>query len=219
MSLVVAIAAVIVPVWLWQSDLTSKFLTITISTCISLQPAEKESLQGMEISFKGKRLGNSHLVILEIINNGSKPILSNDFESPLEIRLVSETYFVSSRITEKAPKDIDTDISIEKNWLSLKPSLLNPNDKVRVTTITDGDTPIFEGKARVVGIPSISIYEDTVKKFNKVKVIFLLLAAIFLAIASHIAYEGTMFSERVFLRKRAAVLSPVCPRSQVLLFL
>ena len=203
-SLAAAIAAVIVPVWLWQADLSSKSLAITLSTCISLQPAEKESLQGIEISFEGKRLENPHLVILEITNDGSKPILANDFESPLEIRLASETHFLHSRITEKIPKDIDTDLSIEKNRVSLKPSLLNPKDTIRVTAITDGVAPIFEAKARVVGIPSVSITDGTVKQRDKAKLIFLLLAAVFLAAASHIAYEGAIFSKGVFLRRRAA---------------
>jgi len=203
-TLAAAIAGVIVPVWLWQADLSSKSLAITLSTRVSLQPAEKESLQGMEISFEGKHLDNPHLVILEITNDGSKPILANDFESPLEIRLSSETHFVHSRITDRSPKDIDTDLSIEKNRVSLKPALLNPKDTIRITAITDGIAPTFEAKTRVVGIPSITITDNTVKQNNKAKLILLLIAAVFLAVASQIAYEGTIFSKGVFLRRRAA---------------
>ncbi len=203
-TLVVAIAGVIVPVWLWQADLSSKSLAITLTTRVSLQPTEKESLQGLEVSVDGKRIENPYLVVFEIANDGSKPILASDFESPLDIRLASDTYFVRSRITNRAPKDIDTDISAEKTRISLKPALLNPKDSVTVTIVTAGVAPVFETRARVAGIPSISIADNTVKKRNTARLIFLAVAAVLLAAASSVAYDGAFSASGIFLRQRAA---------------
>lgn len=204
-TLAVAIAGVIVPVWLWQADLSSKSLSITLTTRVSLQPTEKESLQGLEVSVDGKRIENPYLVVFEIANDGSKPILASDFESPLDIRLASDTYFVRSRITNKTPKDIDTDVSAEKTKISLKPALLNPKDSVTVTIVTAGVAPVFETRARVAGIPSISIEDNTVKKRNTPRLIFLAVAAILLSVASSVAYDGAFSAKGIFLRRRAAV--------------
>lgn len=203
-TLAVAIAGVIVPVWLWQVDLSSKSLSITLTTRVSLQPTEKESLQGLEVSVDGKRIENPYLVVFEIANDGSKPILASDFESPLDIRLASDTYFVRSRITNKAPKDIDTDISAEKTRISLKPALLNPKDSVTVTIVTAGVAPVFETRARVAGIPSISMADNTVKKRNTPRLIFLAVAALLLSVASSVAYDGAFSANGIFLRRRAA---------------
>lgn len=203
-TLVVAIVGVIVPVWLWQADLSSKSLSITLATRVPLQPTEKESLQGMEVSVDGKRIENPYLIVLEIANDGSKPILASDFESPLDIRLTSDTYFVRSRITHKTPKDIDTDISAEKTSISLKPALLNPKDSITVTIVTAGVAPVFETRARVAGIPSISIADNTVKKRNTAKLIFLAVAVVLLSVASSVAYEGAFSTSGIFLRQRAA---------------
>lgn len=203
-TLIVAIAAAVVPVWLWQADLSSKSLAITLSTRLPLQPTEKESLQGLEVSVDGKRIENPYLVVLEISNDGSKPILASDFESPLDIRLASDTYFVRSRITSKTPKDIDTDISTEKTRISLKPTLLNPNDSVSLTIVTGGVAPILETRARVAGISSITIADNTVKKRNTARLIFLAAAAVLLSIASSVAYDGAFSKTGILLRQRAA---------------
>lgn len=203
-TFVVAIAGVIVPVWLWQADLSSKSLSITLTTRVPLQPTEKDSLQGMEVSVDGKRIENPYLVVLEIANDGSKPILASDFESPLDIRLTSDTYFVRSRITNKTPKDIDTDISAEKTRISLKPALLNPKDSVAVTIVTAGTAPVLETRARVAGIPSISIADNTVKKRNTARLIFYAVAAILLSVASLVVYDGAFSTSGISLRRRAA---------------
>lgn len=203
-TLAAAIAGVVVPVWLWQADLSSKSLSITLATRVSLQPVEKESLQGIEISVDGRRIENPYLVVLEITNDGSKPILASDFESPLDIRLSSDTYFVRARITNKTPKDIDTDITTDKTKISIKPALLNPKDSVSITVVTAGVAPIFETRARVVGIPSISISDNTVKTRNTTRLVFLAVSAALLAVASLVAYEGAWSSRGVLLRQRAA---------------
>lgn len=204
-TLFVAIAGVVVPVWLWQADLSSKSLSITLTTRVSLQPTDKESLQGMAVSVDGKSIENPYLVVIEIANDGSKPILASDFESPLDIRLASDTYFVRSRITKKEPKDIDTDISSDTTSISIKPTLLNPKDSVTVTIVTAGIAPVFETRARVAGIPSIAISDNTVKKRNTARLIFLAVAAAFLSIASSVASDGAFSKNGILLRRRAAV--------------
>lgn len=203
-TLVVAIAGVVVPVWLWQADLSSKSLSVAVINRVSLQPQESESLPGMEISVDGSRLLNPYLVVFEVTNDGSKPILPNDFESPLDIRLDSDTQFVRYRITRKAPKDIDTDISGDKKRISLKPALLNPKDSISISVITTGVAPTFETKARVVGIPDISITDTTTNKPTTARLISLLIASVLLSIVSMVAYGGATDSKGVLLRQRAA---------------
>lgn len=203
-SFIVAIASVAVPIWLWQADLSSKSLAIALTTRVPLQPTEKEALQGLEVSVDGKRIENPYLVVLEISNDGSKPILASDFESPLQIHVTSDTYFVRSRITHKTPKDVDMDITAEKSKVLLKPALLNPKDSVTLTLVTAGAAPSLDTRARIAGIASIGIADNTIKKRNTSRLILLAVAAVLLSIASSVAYDGAFSKKGIVLRQRAA---------------
>jgi len=125
LTLLATVAGVAVPVWLWQADQSSKSLSIKLATRISIQPKEQGTISGVEISVDGARLVNPHLVVLEIRNNGSKPIPAADFESPVKINVVSETKLVRANITDKVPKDIEAALVSDSEGMSLKPTLLN----------------------------------------------------------------------------------------------
>lgn len=204
LTLLVTMAGVAVPVWLWQADQSSKSLSIKLATKISIQPEAQGSISGIEISVDGTRLVNPHLVVFEIKNNGSKPISAADFESAVQIIPGPETMLVRANITEKIPKDIDTKLVADSQVISLKPTLLNPGDAVSVTAITSGDTPTFQSKARIIGVSNVVLEDGTTKKPNRIKLAFLLLGSLF-------SYTGVWLvsdlfkANGVFLRRRAAV--------------
>lgn len=62
----VAVAAIGVPVWIWQSDLNSKSVSVHVLSKVSLQPKEDASLPGVEISMEGMPLQNPHVVSFQI---------------------------------------------------------------------------------------------------------------------------------------------------------
>lgn len=206
LTLLITVAGMAVPVWLWQADLSSKSLSIKLATRIPLQPKEQESISGMEISVDGLRLEKPHLVVFEIRNDGSKPIPTNDFESPVKIHLESETSFVRADVTGRTPKDIDATLISERQSLSLKPTLLNPGDAISITAITSGANPKFEIKARVVGIPNIALEDGTTPTPNKIRQALLFLGAILFFTSAALVLEGVLEPKGILLRRRAAVL-------------
>lgn len=205
LALLATVASVAVPVWLWQADQSSKSLSIKLATRISIQPKEQGAISGIEISVDGTRLVNPHLVVFEIRNNGSKPIPAADFESPVQINVVSETKLVRANITDKAPKDIEATLVSEPQGMSLKPTLLNPGDTVSVTAITSGAPPTFQSKARIVGISSVVLEDGTTKKSNKIILALLLLGSVLSLVSYWLVSDSILKSNGVFLRRRAAV--------------
>jgi len=160
----------------------------------------------MEISVDGLRLEKPHLVVFEIKNDGKKPILTTDFESPLDIRLESKTSFVRSGVTKRSPKDIETTIKSEQQRISLKPALLNPKDVIEITAITSGDNPIFASKARVVGISNVSIEDSTKEKPSKAKLSLLLSSSFVCLVVLSLMIDALTEPKGIFIRKRAAVV-------------
>jgi len=204
LTFIIAVAGVVVPVWLWQIDLSSKSLSIKLVTHTSLQPKEQNSLPEFEIFFDGSRLKNPHFAIFEIKNDGSKPILAADFESPIEIRLDSETSFIRSQITDVNPKDIEAIILSESKRILLKPILLNSKDTITINAITSGEPPAFGYKARVAGIPNVSVEDNASKKPNKAKLALLLLGSVLSFSALAIVIDAVTDFKKIFFRPRAA---------------
>lgn len=204
LTLLITLAGVAVPVWLWQADQSSKSLSVKLATRIALQPKEQESIPGMEISVDGSRLEKPHLVVFEIRNDGSKPIPAADFESPVHIQLESETSFVRANITGRVPKDIGATLLSSPKDVSLKPTLLNPSDIISIAAITSGAPPNFNIKARVVGISNVVLEDGTEEKPNKIKLALLFLGAIFSLVSFSLMSDVVVEPTGVHLRRRAA---------------
>jgi len=204
LTLLITIAGVAIPVWLWQADQTSKSLSVKLATRISLQPKEQDSISGIEISADGSRLEKPHLVVFEIRNNGNKPVPATDFESPVRIRLVSESSIARASISSKTPKDIEATLLTERQAVALKPTLLNPGDSITITAIASGAPPVFEAAARIVGITSIELEDGTANKPNRIKLVLLLFGAILSLISFSLMSDAVVKPDGVFLRRRAA---------------
>ncbi len=204
----ITVVGIAVSIWIWQAE-SSKSLSIKLITRVSLQPKEQESLPEIEISVDGSRLENPHLVVFEVTNDGSKPILATDFESPLDIRLESKTTFVRSRVTGTIPQDIEATILSERQLISLKPTLLNSKDTITITAITSGAPPIFVYKARVVGISHVSLEDSTIEKTSKARHALWLSVSVLSSVAMLIIFiaitDAEVRSKDIFMRSRAAI--------------
>lgn len=204
LPLLFTVAGVAVPVWLWQADQSSKSLSIKLATKISLQPKEQDTIAGIEILVDGARLEHPHLVVFEIRNDGSKPIPAADFESPVRIQLVSETSLARANVSGKAPKDIEATLLNERQGMALKPTLLNPGDTISITAITSGAPPIFESKARVVGISNVVLEDGTAKRQNRIIVALLLFGSMLSLVSFSLMSDFIIKPNGIFLRRRAA---------------
>lgn len=162
-QLLLAALAVIATIWVYWADLGSHSLHMRTISSISLQPQQASSLPGLQISFEGKEIGSPYITVLEIINDGSRPIPAGSFELPLEIWSQGNVKILRVQVSEKNPVDLRPNITWTENVLSLKPLLLNSNDSIKFMLITSGGMPEFTARARIEGIASIT-QEDMGKK-------------------------------------------------------
>jgi len=160
----------------------------------------------MEISVNGTKLDKPHLIVFQIRNDGRKPILATDFESPLNIRLESKTSFVRVGITDKIPRDIEASIILESQKFSLKPSLLNPKDLLEITAITSGDTPIFSSKARVAAISNVYIEDSTKEKPSKLRLALILSSSLLCWIALSLMVNVLVEPKELLLKRSIATV-------------
>ncbi|OAI00155.1 hypothetical protein A1353_19635 [Methylomonas methanica] len=206
LTLVLTIISVIIPVWIWRSDLESRSLQLRVASQVNLQPDNVGSISGLQVAVDGVPLKSPYLTVLELSNDGDKPIPSADFEAPLEIRLAEGSVVARAQVTETKPKDIEASLSWETQAIKIKPLLLNPKDIVTVSVLTSGKKPEFGARARIAGISVVPIDENVGYASRSQKAVMLFFAALLLFVASDITNSGVMSSEPIRLRKRAAIL-------------
>ena len=154
---VIAIAALAAP----QIDLSSRSLAVRLLATSSLQPAV--NIQNLQISLNGQNVESPYISTIELVNNGSKPILSSDFDGALQIRMANDAKLISAEITSTTPKNIPAQVTTSGNGAAISPFLSNPIDSITFATITSVPRPEFEVRARIVGINDVGLEDNTVR--------------------------------------------------------
>ncbi len=206
LTLAITIASVAVPVWLWQIDLSSKSLTLTVKSTAELQPKGIDSLDGVQVSVDGKELDSPYVSVLEFSNSGSKPIFTSDFEGSVRISIEGPSKVVKARTTSSSPTSLEPVVSLVDGTVLLQPLLLNPGDTLRLTVVAATAKPIFTARARVAGVSEINVVDAQVgretKRFWLGRVASTLLLALYLVSTTEFAFAG--LRRRTFLPRSLA---------------
>ena len=206
LTLAITIASVVVPVWLWQIDLSSKAISLMVNSTAELQPQGIDSLDGILLSVDGKALDSPYVSVLEITNNGSRPILTSDFEGPIRISADSPSRLVKVRTTSSNPPSLEPAVSLADGIVLLQPLLLNPGDTIRITTVAADAKPSFTARARVPGVTEINIIDAQARRkttrYWLGKAASTLLLALYLVNMTEFAFSG--LRRRTFLPRSLA---------------
>lgn len=157
-SLWVAVAAVVITCIFWYLDESQPSLTVWRVSTTSLQPAGVAGVDGLRLYLDGKELINPHLSVLEVENDGRKPIASNAFEGPIEIE-VSGAAVIQAVVTESVPWSLRPIIGSDEHHVILQPLLLNPGDMVSIAVLTIGGVPELSARGRILGVQDINVIE------------------------------------------------------------
>ncbi|UVM33414.1 hypothetical protein [Pseudomonas sp. B21-019] len=198
------IGGLAIPVYLWQVDLSSHSLSLKLVSSSALQPASSNQFQDLQITLNGARISSPYISSFEMINTGSKPILSSDFESPIEVLGDGNVQLISAQVTGTDPKGIPVKLSIESNRMVIAPFLSNPNDVISFSVITGDEPPIFKVKARIAGIRELALEDSSVKKGRASKLVI----CSFFAIIGLFLY--LRFAHAAVLLRRVTIHRPTC---------
>lgn len=153
---IVGLAALVIPVWLWQFDLQSKALVVQLVSSTALSP-QTSSIKELKISLDGIVVEQPTLSILEILNEGAKPIATSDFESSINITTSDSSKILRARIVDSTPPDLKPIIALNQQSIEIKPLLLNPRDRFTIAILTSGESPNFSAMARISAISQIQL--------------------------------------------------------------
>jgi hypothetical protein len=201
LTLLVTLASVAVPIWLWQLDLSSKALTLTVRSTAELQPQGVSDLDGIQVLVDGKPVTSPFVSVLELSNSGSKPIVASDFEGSLEICVSLPSTIAKARQTSSTPPSLVPALTLSNGAVHLQPLLLNPGDVVRFALITANGKPHYTAKGRIAGVSDVTVSDSTAgrqtRRYWLGQAVATLLLSLYMASMFEFAWAG--LRRRLFL--------------------
>jgi hypothetical protein len=179
---------------------------LKLRSTTALQPAS--DIQELQIFLNGKKLESPYLSSFELVNTGSKSILSSDFETPIELIAKAGLKVVSAQITSTNPKSIPVKITFDAQRAAIAPFLSNPKDTVTFSIITSGDRPTFEHQARIAGVKEVAFEDSSTGALPYMPVLLILSAA--LLVSLNLIYTPAAFMGMdMLVRRRLATFTGV----------
>lgn len=114
-----------------------------------------ETTNRLRLFYDSKEIENLQSLLIEFVNNGNEPIKSNDFESDLEIKFCTDTKILRFDIVKTIPENIIVQHVICDSIIKIKPTLLNPNDRIMAMAILTGKPIVPQIYGRIVGVEKI----------------------------------------------------------------
>ena len=187
-------ASVAVPVWLWQADLASKALTLTIKSTAELQPQGVAPLEGLQMSIDGRPLRTPFVSVLELTNAGSKHIVAADFEGPLKIVVAKPSVVVKAQVSSATPTSLEPKVELKEGIVLVHPLLLNSSDVVRLTVVTADARPQYSVRGRIAGVQEVTVNDAEsarkTKRFWLTQVVAILLLVAYIVNMTEFLYAG-----------------------------
>lgn len=208
---ILTLAGLAIPFYLGQVDLSSRALTVRLISSSTLQSPSSAQFRDLQITLNGIAIPSPYLSSFELENTGSKPILSTDFERPIQIVSENGQKFVSAQLVGTDPQGIPVNITVGETGISIPPFLFNPNDIVSFSIITSGTAPQFSVNSRIAGVKEVR-YEDFATRKGNLK---LLIISAIVAVISMLFYVAlafkTVHTGTVTLRRPAMVgITAIC---------
>ncbi|MHB8069891.1 MAG: hypothetical protein ACYDIC_18525 [Desulfobaccales bacterium] len=120
-----------------------------------------------KLTYKGELAENVASFLIQVQNTGRQPIVTSDFEKPIDLTLKGTSKIISVRQVGAEPSDLILRTSYEGNKIHIEPALLNSSDKVliAITALCSSkpDIDVNLTYARIAGIKRV-IFEPGPKK-------------------------------------------------------
>lgn len=119
----------------------------------------------LQIVFEGKPVEDVYLSIIKIYNSGNTPIVSNDYERPINLYFGENSQILTNEVIEKNPDNLEVTTHIEGTKIMLDPLLLNKKDSITLKIILsqpDISNNNINIDGRIVGVKEIKEITENV---------------------------------------------------------
>jgi len=214
LSLLVAVIAIAVSVWLYRRSRKRRALACEFQSIeFPIEVKAGEAYGGdIEIRFRDNPIENLFLVRTRLKNTGNMPIRESEVIQPVTFEFDSDSEVLLPTISDRRPENLRTHWRNGKISLNFDPrvwplnfDLLNPDDEVTAEFLCTGKVAIPKVAARIEGISEIGVLDPTeIEKQKEIAkqrrtilagTLFIMAAFIMHGTSSWIFRSGTLFED------------------------
>lgn len=177
-GVILAIIAIIITVILFFNQRQRKALSCQIISNTPLLKIDEEIKRDLQILFKGKAVQDIQLIIARIINTGTVPIKSSDYECPINFHFGEDVQILTAEVTETNPNSLKASANIERKEVTLTPTLMNSGDWITLKILVNQFDESITVDSRIVGVKEIKKYTDVYKNKLIANIVILILGII-----------------------------------------
>ncbi|AKF52745.1 hypothetical protein PsyrH_20060 [Pseudomonas syringae pv. syringae HS191] len=156
-SIVLPIVLFVVSPW-WGSLFTDKkelsYKTLSKRE-ISTSSSPSEQWPDIQISYLGKDVSKGSFLTIAIVNTGTIPIKSEDFERPITVHLSNSASVISSKVVELNPTNLEVKINATTEGISIEKLLLNPDDGFAIQIFSSAPLNVLDVTTRASGLSKL----------------------------------------------------------------
>jgi len=150
---VVGVAALVVAYLAYRSQRGRTRLEYVVETNAHLLP--QAVADHVQVLRDGQVIDNPAISIIRLVNTGDRSIQIADFHSDLKFKFADSVNIVALTLTKSRPSEWKPDISYTKNEISIKPTLINPDDMLQIQALTSGGAGKITVGSRISNITEI----------------------------------------------------------------
>lgn len=181
-GVLVGLVSIVATVLVYYLQRAKPKLTAGLTRSRSLLSVPSQAAGKVTIEYDGMNVDNVHLIECLVANFGARPLLPNDFVSPLRITPSETTTILSAAIATEFPKGLSAKLTLDPTGVKLEPLLLNSGDSLTIQILASGENPGVDVSARLAGISELTPpgQGTRIKAFEVLRDLNFLLIQIFL---------------------------------------
>jgi hypothetical protein len=130
LGLILTFVALVVPFIIYLLEAKNKRLSVKVLNETRLLTTSEVKEGKINVTYNGVEVNDIIIVNLLFMSLGRSPIVTSDFETPIEIRFGCP--ILSAKITRVVPNNLNVDYRMEKSSIFISPLLLNANDRFAI---------------------------------------------------------------------------------------
>lgn len=152
----VAIAGVCTTLWV-NKQRSRKALSYRVVSDVEFIHRVPGAPQDLRVLYHGVEVQTVSMLVIEFKNTGAVPITPSDWVEPLTLELPKGGEIFHAAVARHFPPNFEPEIEVTDMWLRLKPTLMNPGDRLEIgmfTPLPEGTLPKM--RYRISGVSAIS---------------------------------------------------------------
>lgn len=160
-QLVIGIVALIIaiifglPAFLYRNRKRFAWTVVSNVPLFDIHATRTGVKERVRIFFDEQLVENVSLLLVEIINEGSAPILASEFERPFSLSVEGDSRILTSEVVSTVPESLRPIVKHDEQKVTLEPLLMNSSDQIIVKMLVSNYNNNLYMDGRIVGVSDI----------------------------------------------------------------